>query len=106
MSKEKSEGKELKKALLSQKKNAVLRMKPDDIKKSDKFCEGYKKFLNAAKTEREAVNYTVKLLEDHGFAEFKPGMGLKAGDKVYVNNRGKAVIMAVIGSEEDRKSVV
>ena len=42
MSKEKSEGKELKKALLSQKKNAVLKMKAEDIKKSDKFCEGYK----------------------------------------------------------------
>ena len=105
MSKEKSEGKELKKALLSQKKNAVLKMKAEDIKKSDKFCEGYKKFLDAAKTEREAVEYTVKLLKDHGFIEFKPGMGLKAGDKVYVNNRGKAVIMAVIGSEDIKKGV-
>lgn len=105
MSKEKSEGKELKKTLLSQKKNAVLKMKSEEIKKSDKFCEGYKKFLDAAKTEREAVDYTVKLLEDHGFIEFKPGMGLKAGDKIYVNNRGKAVIMAVIGSEDIKKGV-
>ena len=105
MSKEKSEGKELKNALLSQKKNAVLKMKAEDINKSDKFCEGYKKFLDAAKTEREAVEYTVKLLKDHGFIEFKPGMGLKAGDKVYVNNRGKAVIMAVIGSEDIKKGV-
>ena len=32
-------------------------------------------------------------------------MGLKAGDKVYVNNRGKAVIMAVIGSEDIKKGV-
>lgn len=105
MSKEKTEGKELKKSLLSHKKNAVFQMKTEDVKKSDKFCEGYKKFLDAAKTEREAVGYTIKLLKDHGFVEFKPGMGLKAGDKIYVNNRGKAVIMAVIGSEDIKKGV-
>ncbi|MGN1480964.1 aminopeptidase [Porcipelethomonas sp.] len=105
MSKEKSEGKELKKSLFSSRKNAYLRMKADEIKKCDKFCEGYKKFLDAAKTEREAVEYTVKLLKDHGFVEFKPGMGLKAGDKIYVNNRGKAVIMAVIGSEDIKNGV-
>ena len=39
MSKEKSEGKELKKALLSQKKNAVLKMKAEDIKKSVPYCQ-------------------------------------------------------------------
>ena len=105
MSKDKTEGKELKKALFSGKKNAYLRMKSEDVKKCDKFCDGYKKFLDAAKTEREAVEYTVKLLNDHGFVEFKPGMGLKEGDKVYVNNRGKAVIMAVIGSEDIRNGV-
>lgn len=105
MSKDKTEGKELKKALFSGKKNVYLRMKSEDVKKCDKFCDGYKKFLDAAKTEREAVEYTVKLLNDHGFVEFKPGMGLKEGDKVYVNNRGKAVIMAVIGSEDIRNGV-
>ena len=73
MSKDKTEGKELKKALFSGKKNAYLRMKSEDVKKCDKFCDGYKKFLDAAKTEREAVEYTVKLLNDHGFVEFKPG---------------------------------
>lgn len=105
MSKDKTEGKELKKVLFSGKKNAYLRMKSEDVKKCDKFCDGYKKFLDAAKTEREAVEYTVKLLNDHGFVEFKLGMGLKEGDKVYVNNRGKAVIMAVIGSEDIRNGV-
>ena len=45
MSKEKSEGKELQKTLLSNKENAYLKMKSDEIKKCDKFCEGYKAFL-------------------------------------------------------------
>ncbi|MGN1087043.1 MAG: aminopeptidase [Porcipelethomonas sp.] len=105
MSKEKSEGKELKKALLSKKENAFLKMKSDDIKKCDKFCEGYKAFLDAAKTEREAVEYTIKLIEDNGFVEYKPGMKLKAGDRIYRNNRGKAVMMAVIGKEDIKKGV-
>ncbi len=105
MSKEKSEGKELKKALLSKKENAFLKMKSEDIKKCDKFCEGYKAFLDAAKTEREAVEYTIKLIEDNGFVEYKPGMKLKAGDKIYRNNRGKAVMMAVIGKEDIKKGV-
>ncbi|MCI7804708.1 MAG: aminopeptidase [Oscillospiraceae bacterium] len=105
MSKEKSEGKELKKALMSKKENAFLKMKSEDIKKCDKFCEGYKAFLDAAKTEREAVEYTIKLIEDNGFVEYKPGMKLKAGDKIYRNNRGKAVMMAVIGKEDIKKGV-
>ncbi len=105
MSNEKSEGKLLKDALLSQKKNAVLKMDESEVKKSDDFCEEYKNFLNKAKTEREAVEYTVDLLEKKGFVPFKAGMGLKAGDKVYLNNRGKAVIAAVIGSEDIRNGV-
>lgn len=105
MSKEKSEGKELQKTLLSNKENAYLKMKSDEIKKCDKFCEGYKAFLDAAKTEREAVEFAVKLIEDNGFVEFKPGMKLKAGDKIYRNNRGKAIITAVIGSEDIKKGV-
>lgn len=105
MSKEKSEGKLLKESLLSQKKHAVLRMDESEVKKSDLFCEDYKKFLNSSKTEREATEYAVNALEKKGFVPFKAGMGLKAGDKIYVNNRGKAVIAAIIGSEDIRNGV-
>lgn len=105
MGNDKSEGAKLKETLLTQKKNAVLKMDSKQVEKADEFCEGYKKFLNAAKTEREAVEFTVKLLEEKGFVKFTSGMGLKAGDKVYVNNRGKAVMMAVIGSEDISKGV-
>ncbi len=105
MSKDKSEGKELKKELLSKRNNAVLSMKSEEIKKCDKFCEGYKKFLDNAKTEREAVEETIKMIEAQGFVEYKIGMKLEAGDKIYRNNRGKAIIMAVIGSEDISKGV-
>ncbi len=105
MGNEKSKGKELKELLMPKKKNAVLRLEEEEVARCDEFCEHYKEFLNFAKTEREAVDYTVSLIEKKGFREFKPGEGLKPGDKVYVNNRGKAVVMAVIGTEDIRKGV-
>ena len=55
-------------------------------------------FLNASKTEREAAKNAAALLEEKGFVPFTPDMKLQAGDKIYVNNRGKAIIAAVIGT--------
>lgn len=40
----------------------------------------------------------VAALVQAGFVPFVPGMTLSAGDKVYQNNRGKAVVAAVIGT--------
>ncbi|HHX57744.1 MAG TPA: aminopeptidase, partial [Clostridiales bacterium] len=105
MSKGSLNAKELKESLFSDKKNAGLTLKDDEIKKADKFCEKYKNFLDVAKTEREAVDYTLKVLEENGFKEYKIGMELKAGDKIYSNNRGKAVVISVIGSEPIEKGV-
>ena len=97
--KEKNVVNELKKNLFYNKKNAYHLLKDDEIKKSNKFSEGYKKFLNAAKTEREAVKYAVSAAEEKGFVEYKPGMKLSAGDKIFYNNREKAIILAVIGTD-------
>lgn len=105
MSKGSLNAKELKESLFSDKKNAGLTLKDDEIRKADKFCEKYKNFLDVAKTEREAVDYTLKVLEENGFKEYKIGMKLKAGDKIYSNNRGKAVVISVIGSEPIEKGV-
>ncbi len=64
-----------------------------------KFAEGYKDFLNNAKTERESIAEAVKLLEDCGFREISNYDALKEGDKVYTVNKQKALIAAVIGSQ-------
>lgn len=63
------------------------------------YCEDYKKFLDNGKTERLCVNYCVKLAEERGFVPYVKGMKLSAGDKVYFNNRGKSIMLAVIGTE-------
>lgn len=93
-----SVSKELKEKLFLQRKNGYRRIDADEEKAVFAFAEDYKQFLDIAKTEREAVIEAVKTLEANGFNEYKKGMKLAAGDKIYRNNRGKAVIAAVIGT--------
>lgn len=62
------------------------------------FNEGYIKFLNVAKTEREANKEIIRELVSNGFVELDSLEHLNVGDKVYYNNRGKSVFAAVIGS--------
>ena len=95
--KEKSEGEKLAEKLLSDKKNGGLRLSEEKLKKADKFCEGYKSFLNTAKTEREAVIETVAQAEKAGFKPYEKGKKYDAGDKFYYVNRGKAIILTVMG---------
>ncbi len=63
------------------------------------YCEDYKKFLDAAKTEREAVKAALDMAKEKGFTEFEYGKKYNVGDKVYFNNRGKTVAFAVIGEQ-------
>lgn len=98
MEEKKSAVKELKEKLLMQRKNAYSRITDEEAEACYSFCEGYKDFMNKSKIEREAVIYSVDLLKSKGFVEYKKGMKLSAGDKIYMNNRGKAVLAAIIGS--------
>lgn len=72
---------------------------PEETTECDEFCKGYAEFLSKAKTERECNSYFIKMAQEHGFKEFSPYEKYKAGDKVYVNNRGKAAILAVMGKK-------
>ena len=69
------------------------------------YCEDYKRFLDAGKTERECVEYAVELARQKGFVPLERGRSLKPGDKVYRVNRGKAIMLAVIGQEGLEKGV-
>ena len=89
------EFKELKKRLLSTKKNGYDR--PLDEAAMEAYCEGYKAFLDVSKTERLCAAEVVRLAEEQGYRPYVRGMALKAGDKVYLGNRGKAVLLARIG---------
>ena len=94
-----SEKSKLSKELLYAPENGYDRLTEREKAAIHDYCEAYKDFLNHGKTERLCVEYCIELAEKQGFVEFKPGMPLKAGDKVYCNNRGKGIMLAVIGSE-------
>ncbi|MCQ2460980.1 MAG: aminopeptidase [Clostridia bacterium] len=68
-----------------------------EVKKADKFCDGYIDFLNAAKTEREIVIFMKEKAESLGFKEFDKTKKYKAGDKIYKVQKNKAIILSVIG---------
>lgn len=97
MSKEKSRAEELKEKLFYNPKHASEVISQEETDKADAFCEEYKNFLNKAKTEREAVVYVLEKAKKNGFVEFDRAKKYNAGDKVYYNNRGKSIILAVIG---------
>ena len=88
---------ELKSSLLAAPKNGFARLSETERAEMEAYARGYMAFMDAAKTEREAVTWTIETAKSHGFREFVPGMELKPGDKIYHNNRGKAMILAVIG---------
>ena len=90
---------ELKQAILRNPKNGYAKLSAQEREEMESYCKGYAAFMNESKTEREATAWGVKTLEANGFRAMVPGMELKPGDKVYHNNRGKSLIMAVIGSE-------
>ena len=92
--------KELKEKLFSKRKNGWLRITAEEKQTVADYCEGYKAFLNAAKTEREAVVNALVLAKAHGYKEFDRNAKYSAGDKVYRVNRGKTVMFACIGSED------
>ena len=95
-----SEKNKLAEKLLYAPKNGYDRLSAEDEKAMEAYCEDYKKFLNNGKTERLCVEYCIELAEKKGFKAYEVGMKLSAGDKVYFNNRGKGIMLAVIGSED------
>ena len=83
-------GKDLEKVLLWEAPH-IGEKAPEQIPEAQDFCEGYKTFLNEGKTERECVKKAVILLENAGYQKFDPKASYKAGDKIYWNNRKKAL---------------
>ena len=81
------------------KNETVADAAPDAIAAAQDFCEGYKTFLDNAKTEREATAYSEKLLTAAGYQKFVPGTSYAPGTKVYTINREKCVLAATIGTK-------
>ena len=90
---------ELRESLLAAPKNGFARIGAEDRSEMEAYAKRYMAFMDECKTEREATDWVVREAEARGFVPFTPGMDAKPGDKIYYNNRGKAIAVAVIGTE-------
>ena len=61
--------------------------------------EDYKAFMDASKTERTCTDEIVRRAKEAGYVDINTVTKLEKGDKVYSTNRGKNVVLAVIGEE-------
>ncbi len=68
------------------------------------LCNGYKKFLDLGKTERECVDITIREAEENGYINIEKLISqkkkIKAGDKVYATLMNKAIALFNIGKED------
>ena len=62
------------------------------------YSNQYRQFLDTARTERLANKEILRQAKEAGFKPLSDYTSLKAGDKVYWDQKGKSVILAVIGS--------
>ena len=69
------------------------------------FGKDYIDFMTLSKTERETVDNSIKIAEKAGFKDLNTVSELKAGDKVYFNNRGKSLFLFVLGKEDLAKGL-
>ena len=77
-----SENETLRQQLLYAPKNGYDRLSETDRAAMRAYCQDYMHFLDAAKTEREAVTETIRMAEGAGFTAYTPGMRLKPGTKI------------------------
>ncbi len=102
---DKTKGQILKDELFYKKKSAFELKNAAELDKAKEYAAGYAAWLDKAKTEREAVTSSIELLEAAGYREYKIGDNITAGDKLYLNNRGKGLFAIHVGTEDIENGV-
>ena len=90
---------ELRSKLFYEQKNGYDLIDTDERLAVEEYCRGYMEYLNDSRMEREAVRNAIVQAEAKGFVPYEPGMELRPGMKVYRSNRGKALLLAVVGKK-------
>ena len=98
------EMKALRKQLLRDSRSGYDVLEEAQLRRMEDYCADYKAFLGN-KTERLSARAAIAAAEAHGFVEYRRGMALEAGDKVYTCNRGKGLMLAVMGRESMAEGV-
>lgn len=86
-------------SLRNEYKNAWEMISGSEKEEVMNYCEGYKKFLDKGKTERACTSFVLQEARKNGFVPFDEAAGIKPGDKIYFENKGKGAALFVIGSE-------
>jgi aspartyl aminopeptidase len=90
----KDETRELEKKLKLKGKLSWDRLEEREREETLRFAEGYKAFLNVAKTEREAVQEIARAAREAGFQE---GSQRSGGKKFFYLNKDKTIALAILG---------
>ncbi len=90
---------ELREKLFYEQKNGYDLIDTEERLAVENYSKAYMAYLNDSRTEREAVRNAIALAEENGFVEYKLGMELKPGMKIYRCNRGKALMLAIMGKQ-------
>src|SRR5215831_20757893 len=81
------------------KKSSWLELNAQRREEAFRFAEDYKAFMSTAKTARTSTKEIIRLAKAAGFAEFTGPGQVKAGARLIIPARDRAVILAIIGSE-------
>lgn len=85
------------------KESAWKKYNEEDLEKLNNICNDYKRFLTVSKTEREATKEIIRRAEEKGYKNLedyiKNNVEIRPGNKIYVNNKGKAVALFHIGEK-------
>lgn len=101
-------GKELQKMLTKEFVSAWDRLKESELDEVFNFSEDYKSFMDSGKTERECVKEIVSRAKAAGYISLEEAINIGSisfGDKIYAENKGKAVALFVIGKETLQKGM-
>ncbi|MFR3890756.1 MAG: aminopeptidase, partial [Eggerthellaceae bacterium] len=87
-----------------ERENAWKSYTDQDKSELNELCEGYKSFLSQCKTERLATKRAIELASAAGYASLAEAIAekraLKPGDKVWIDNYGKAIMLVQIGTND------
>lgn len=91
------------------KKNPWLKYTGDKKEGLFDFCKGYIDYMSLCKTERECVLTSVDMAIALGYRDLEEvienGETLKVGDKIFINNKDKALALFLIGEEPIEKGM-
>ena len=81
-----------------ERRNAWKQYDETEIKSLEAFCEEYKRFLDAGKTERECVAECVRIAKARGWKNLFDCERLVPGDRVYVDWMHKCFVQFIVGA--------